>query len=203
MYAYIKGKLEARGTDYLVIETGGVGYLVYTTLTTLQEAGRLELGQEFRVYTHLHVREDVMDLFGFATHEELSVFKLLLTVSGVGPKVALSLLSAVSPSKFSLAIITDDVKTLTKAQGVGNKMAQRIILELKDKIKKEQLAFRADTGPLLPQEPQAGSGLSEAVSALMVLGYTQAEANRAVAAVYSDGMELEEIIRNALKGLMK
>ena len=98
MYAYIKGKLEARGTDYLVIETGGVGYLVYTTLTTLQEAGRLELGQEFRVYTHLHVREDVMDLFGFATHEELSVFKLLLTVSGVGPKVALSLLSAVSPS---------------------------------------------------------------------------------------------------------
>ena len=82
-------------------------------------------------------------------------------------------------------------------------MAQRIILELKDKIKKEQLAFRADTGPLLPQEPQAGSGLSEAVSALMVLGYTQAEANRAVAAVYSDGMELEEIIRNALKGLMK
>jgi Holliday junction DNA helicase RuvA len=144
-----------------------------------------------------------MDLFGFATHEELSVFKLLLTVSGVGPKVALSLLSAVSPSKFSLAIITDDVKTLTKAQGVGNKMAQRIILELKDKIKKEQLAFRADTGPLLPQEPQAGSGLSEAVSALMVLGYTQAEANRAVAAVYSDGMELEEIIRNALKGLMK
>jgi Holliday junction DNA helicase RuvA len=203
MYAYIRGKLEARGTDYLIIEAGGVGYLVYTTLTTLQEAGRLELGQEFRVYTHLHVREDVMDLFGFATHEELSVFKLLLTVSGVGPKVALSLLSAVSPSKFSLAIITDDVRTLTKAQGVGNKMAQRIILELKDKIKKEQLAFRADTGLELPQEPQAGSGLSEAVSALMVLGYTQAEANRAVAAVYSDGMELEEIIRNALKGLIK
>ncbi|HEY8349300.1 MAG TPA: Holliday junction branch migration protein RuvA [Clostridia bacterium] len=203
MYAYIKGKLEARGSDYIVIEAGGVGYLIYTSQNTLQEAGRLEQGQEFKAHTYLHVREDAMDLFGFATHEELSVFKLLLTVTGVGPKVALSLLSAVSPSKFSLAVITDDVKTLTKAPGVGNKMAQRIILELKDKIKKEQLDLKAAAGPDLPQEPREGSRLAEAVSALMVLGYSQAEASRAVASVYSDGLGLEEIIRNALKGLVR
>ncbi|MFY9569285.1 MAG: Holliday junction branch migration protein RuvA [Acetivibrionales bacterium] len=203
MYAYIKGKLEARGSDHIIIEAGGVGYRIYTTQSTLDEAGRIELGQEFRAYTHLHVREDVMNLFGFATHEELSVFKLLLTVTGVGPKVALSLLSAVSTSKFSLAVITDDIKTLTKAQGIGKKMAQRIILELRDKIRKEQFAVRADEGSALPEEPQSGSRLSEAVSALMVLGYTQAEANRAVASVYSDEAELEEIIRNALKGLIR
>jgi Holliday junction DNA helicase RuvA len=203
MYAYIKGKLEARGSDYIIIEAGGVGYRIYTTQNTLEEAGRLGLGQEFKAYTHLYVREDVMDLFGFATNEELSVFKLLLTVSGIGPKVALSLLSAVSPSKLSLAVITDDARTLTRAQGVGNKMAQRIILELKDKIKKEQIALAADIGPELPQEPHAGSRWSEAVSALMVLGYTQAEAGRAVASSYSDGLELEEIIRKALKGLVR
>jgi len=203
MYAYIKGKLEARGGDYIVIDAGGVGYMIYTSQTTLAEAARRELGGEFKAYTHLHVREDAMDLYGFATHEELSVFRLLLTVTGVGPKVALSLLSVVSPSKFSLAVITDDVRTLTKAPGVGNKMAQRIILELKDKIKKEQLDLKAAEGPDLPQLPQEGSRLAEAVSALMVLGYSQAEANRAVASVYSDGLELEEIVRKALKGLMK
>jgi len=202
MYAYIKGKLESRGSDYIIIEAGGVGYLIYTSQTTLQEAGRLEPGQEFKAYTYLHVREDAMDLFGFATNEELSVFKLLLTVTGVGPKVALSLLSAVSPSKFSLAVITDDVRTLTKAPGVGNKMAQRIILELKDKIKKEQLDLKA-AGPDLTLEPLVGSRLAEAVSALMVLGYSQAEASRAVASVYSDELGLEEIIRNALKGLVR
>ena len=202
MYAYIKGKLESRGSDYIIIEAGGVGYLIYTSQTTLQEAGRLEPGQEFKAYTYLHVREDAMDLFGFAKNEELSVFKLLLTVTGVGPKVALSLLSAVSPSKFSLAVITDDVRTLTKAPGVGNKMAQRIILELKDKIKKEQLDLKA-AGPDLTLEPLVGSRLAEAVSALMVLGYSQAEASRAVASVYSDELGLEEIIRNALKGLVR
>lgn len=203
MYAYIRGKLEARGSDHIVIDAGGVGYMIYTSQTTLAEAARLEPGREFKAYTHLHVREDAMDLYGFATYEELSLFRMLLTVSGVGPKVALSLLSAVSPSKFSLAVITDDVKTLTKAPGVGSKTAQRIILELRDKLKKEQLDARAAAGADLPQLPKEGSRLSEAVSALMVLGYTQAEANRAVASVYSDELELEEIVRKALKGLVR
>lgn len=201
MYAYIKGNLEARGSDYIIIDAGGVGYKIHTSLTTLETAG--QPGHEFKAHTHLYVREDIMSLYGFATQEELSTFKLMLTVSGVGPKAALSLLSAVSPSKFGLAVITDDAKTLTKAQGVGPKLAQRIILELKDKIKKEQLALNAGTGPEIPDVSQKGSRLSEAVSALMVLGYSHVEASHAVSSVYSDELDLESIIRNALKGLVR
>ncbi len=201
MYAYIKGRLESRGNDYVIIEAGGIGYRIFTTLTTLEAAG--QPGNEFKAYTHLHVREDAMSLYGFATHEELSAFELLLSVSGVGPKVALSLLSAVSPSKFSLAVITDDAKTLTRAQGVGAKMAQRIILELKDKIKKEQLAVNTGAALDIASAEKEGSRTSEAISALMVLGYSQVEASKAVAAVYSDDLDLETIIRNALKGLVR
>jgi Holliday junction DNA helicase RuvA len=201
MYAYIKGRLEARGGDYMIIEAGGIGYKVFTSLSTLEAAGQPD--HEFKAFTHLYVREDIMSLYGFATQEELGMFELLLTVSGVGPKAALALLSAVSPSKFGLAVITDDAKTLTRAQGIGAKMAQRIILELKDKIKKEQLALNTGSG----LEKAAASGersrLSEAVSALMVLGYTPAEASRAVAAVYSDELDLETIIKNSLKSLIR
>jgi Holliday junction DNA helicase RuvA len=200
MYAYIRGKLEAKGGDYIIIDAGGIGYKVFTSLSTLEAAG--QTGNEFKAFTHLYVREDVMSLYGFATQEELGMFELLLTVSGVGPKAALALLSAVSPSKFGLAVITDDAKTLTRAQGIGAKMAQRIILELKDKIKKEQLAL--NTGAGFEKAAVGGnSRQSEAISALMVLGYTMVEANRAVAAVYSEELDLESIIRNALKGLMR
>ncbi len=201
MYAYIKGKLEARGNDYIILEAGGIGYKISTSLTTLEAAG--QPGRDFKVFTHLYVREDVMSLFGFATHEELSTFELLLTVSGVGPKVALSLLSSVSPSKFGLAVITDDTKTLTRAPGVGAKMAQRIILELKDKIKKEQLALNTGAAMDIPAAANEGSKLSEAVSALMVLGYSHIEASRAVASAFSEELDLESIIRNALKGLIR
>lgn len=201
MYAYIKGKLEARGGDYIIIEAGGVGYKIFTSLSTLEAAG--QLGNEFRAYTHLYVREDIMSLYGFATQEELGMFELLLTVSGVGPKAALSLLSAVTPSKFGLAVITDDTKTLTRAQGIGAKMAQRIILELKDKIKKQQLALNTGAGFAASPVSAETSRLSEAVSALMVLGYTPAEASRAVSAVYSDDLDLETIIKNSLKGLIR
>lgn len=201
MYAYIKGRLEVRGGDYIIIEAGGVGYKVFTSLTTLEAAG--QTGHEFKAFTHLYVREDIMSMYGFATQEELGMFELLLTVSGVGPKAALSLLSAVSPSKFGLAVITDDAKTLTRAQGIGAKMAQRIILELKDKIKKEQLALNTGTGFEKAVASGEGSRLSEAVSALMVLGYTPVEASRAVAAVYSDELDLETIIKNSLKGLIR
>jgi Holliday junction DNA helicase RuvA len=201
MYAYIKGRLEAKGNDYIVIEAGGIGYRINTSLTTIEAAG--QTGNEFKAFTHLYVREDIMSLFGFATQEELGMFELLLTVSGVGPKAALALLSAVSPSKFGLAVITDDTKTLTRAQGVGAKLAQRIILELKDKIKKEQLAMASGTGFDKAEMPREGLRVSEAVSALMVLGYTPAEASKAVASVYSDDLDLETIIRNSLKGLMR
>jgi Holliday junction DNA helicase RuvA len=149
----------------------------------------------------MYVREDAMNLYGFLAQEELTMFELLITVSGVGPKAAMALVSAVSPSKFGLAVITDDVKSLVKAQGVGNKMAQRIILELKDKIKKDQLA---DIGkPDALEAIKENSRVSEAISALMVLGYTAIEASKAVSSIYSDDMELEYIIKGALKGLAR
>lgn len=201
MYAYIFGKFVSRGNDYIIIEAGGIGYKVYTSLSTIEAAG--QPGQEFKAYTYLYIREDIMSLYGFATQEELKTFELLLTVSGVGPKAALALLSTLSPSKFSLAVITDDVKTLTRAQGIGAKTAQRIILELKDKIKKEQLAFSGSEKFEKESTSSNGNRLSEAVSALMVLGYTAAEASRAVASVYSDELDLETIIKNSLKGLVR
>lgn len=199
MFAYISGKLGYKHNDYIVVEANGIGYKINTALSTIQNAG--SPGDDVKVYTHLYVREDIMSLYGFLSKEELGMFELLIGVSGVGPKAAVSILSSVSPSKFSLAVITDDIKTLTKAQGIGNKMAQRIILELKDKIKKEQLVS-ADIGVSkdVPVDEE-GSRISEAVSALMVLGYTPLEANKAVSSVYSEGMDLEAIIKNALKSL--
>lgn len=202
MYAYIKGKLEYRSNDFIIVEAGGIGYRINTSLSTIESTG--QLGSEVKIFTHLYVREDIMSLYGFATQEELGMFELLLTVSGVGPKAAISLISSVAPSKFGLAVITDDTKTLTRAQGIGAKMAQRIILELKDKIKKEQLAaISADMQNPGPAVPKEGSRVSEAISALMVLGYTAIEASRAVSAVYSEDMDLESIIKNSLKGLIR
>lgn len=201
MYAYIKGSLEMVGMDYIVVEAGGIGYKIFTSLSTLQAIG--QTGKEVKIFTYHYVREDMISLYGFMTQEELGMFQLLLTVSGVGPKAALSLLSTVSPSKFGLAVITDDTKTLTRAQGVGAKMAQRIILELKDKIKKEQLAVSQNPEFDIAAVSGNGSRLSEAISALMVLGYTQGEASNAVSGVYSDDMDLETIIKNSLKSLVK
>jgi Holliday junction DNA helicase RuvA len=137
MFAYIKGKLDYKHNEYIVVEANGVGYKINTALSTIEKIG--SLGDEVKVYTHLYLREDIINLYGFGSQEELGMFELLISVSGVGPKAALSVISSVPTSKFGLAVITDDVKTLTRAQGIGNKMAQRIILELKDKIKKEQL----------------------------------------------------------------
>ncbi|AUS97917.1 Holliday junction branch migration protein RuvA [Clostridium thermosuccinogenes] len=201
MIAYIKGKIAYKHNEYIIVETNGIGYKIFTSLSSVQAMG--PVGDEVKMYTYLYVREDIMSLYGFCTQEELSMFELLISVSGVGPKAAVSLLSSITPSKFSLAVITDDAKTLTKAQGVGSKMAQRIILELKDKIKKEQLVATEK----LKEESVPADGentrIPEAISALMVLGYTPIEASRAVSAVYSDDMDLESIIKNALKGLAR
>jgi holliday junction DNA helicase RuvA len=200
MIAYIKGRLEHKDENYIVIEANGIGYKVFTALSTVERIGREDT--DIKVYTHLYVREDMMSLYGFMTREELGMFELLISVAGVGPKAAVSVISGMSPSKFGLAVITDDVKTLTKAQGIGNKTAQRIILELKDKISKQQEVFannRANDGV----ETVLGDNrrVSEAISALMVLGYTPLEASRAVASVYSEELELESIIRDSLKNI--
>lgn len=201
MYAYIKGTIGYKSNDYIVIEAGGIGYKIFTALSTISSVGAP--GAEAKVYTHLYVREDAMVLYGFLTQDELSMFELLLSVSGVGPKVAISIISSVPLAKFSLAVVTDDVKTLTQAQGVGKKMAQRIILELKDKIKKEQLVAVNTPAASDIEAMGENSRVSEAVGALIVLGYSANEASRAVLNVYSEEMDLEQIIKSALKSLLR
>lgn len=201
LFAYIKGKLDYKHNEYVIVEANGVGYRINTALSTVEKLGAV--GEDVKVFTHLYVREDIMSLYGFATQEELGMFELLISVSGVGPKAAISLISTVSPSKFGLAVITDDAKTLTKAQGIGSKMAQRIILELKDKMKKEQIMPLNDENKEASAVNKDNTRVSEAISALMVLGYTALEASRAVSSVYSEDMDLESIIKSALKGLVR
>ena len=168
MYYYIRGKYITKGENYAVVDNGGIGYKIFTSLSVLE---RLDPGSETTLYTHLYVREDAMDLYGFPTTEELSMFLNLLSVSGVGPKAALSILSVATPEKFALAVITNDVKTITKAAGVGPKLAQRVILELKDKLKTVDAVSSADIS-----DEDFTDERSEAASALIVLGYTQSEA---------------------------
>ena len=201
MFAYIKGRLSYKHNDYLIVESNGIGYRVFTSLATVESIGSVD--DEVKLYTHLYVREDNISLYGFGTEEELGMFELLIGVSGVGPKVAISALSAMSPSRFSLAVITEDIKALTKAQGIGKKIAQRIILELKDKISKEQLTAKDNLELEKENIDKESSRVSEAISALMILGYTSVEASKAVMSVYSEDMELEVIVKNALKGLAK
>ncbi len=199
MFAYIKGKLDYKMNDYVVVEAHGVGYKIFTALSTINNIG--QAGQEVKLYTHYYVREDTAALYGFASMDELGMFEMLLGVSGVGPKAAISLLSALSPSRFALAVVSQDAKSLTKAQGIGTKMAQRIILELKDKISKEQLNGVKLGIDDITDNVSGDSVMQEAVSALMVLGYAAQEASKAVSAVYKTGMCVEDTIMNSLKSI--
>ena len=196
MYYYIKGKLALRGENYIVIDAHGVGYMIYTSLNTIQNVG--VQGSEVTVYTYLNVREDAHELYGFATLEEKTLFMQLLSVSGVGAKVALSVLSVLTPAAFAQAVIFDDIKAITKAPGVGPKVAKRIVLELKDKIKKADI----EAGGKAESINEVGSdSRSEAVSALLVLGYSITDAQSAVAGVDAS-LNVEEIIKQALVRLM-
>lgn len=191
----LKGKIAHKEPGLAVIECGGVGYACRTTLSTLSAIGAV--GTEAMLYTYMYVREDNVELFGFATNQELNCFKMLITVSGVGPKAGLSILSDSTPEKFALNVATGDFKAFTKTKGVGPKLAQRVVLELKDKITKEQL-----TGAVRDGEdfiPDIGGGnTSEAISALVVLGYSQADAAQAVAKLDAS-LPVEELIRLSLK----
>ena len=201
MYYYVSGEV-AHVEPYLaVIDCGGVGYACRTTTFTLSQ---IKKGDKAKLFTYLSVREDAMDLYGFASAEELKLFQQLISVSGVGPKAALSILSAGTPANLALAIITGDEKALTAAAGVGKKLAQRIILELKDKLAKGQTVSAAGesvAGPAVTIIPQ--NKLSEASAALAVLGYSQAEINVALKGIDIDNQSLEQIIRLALKNMMK
>lgn len=197
MFYYIKGTAALKGANFAVIDAGGVGYRVFTSATSLS---RIETGAKVTMYTYMYVREDTMNIYGFSTNEELSMFEHLISVNGVGPKAALSILSAAPPERFALAVVTGDTKLITKAQGVGPKLAQRIILELKDKMKTEDLPSSAAVQ--YEELPEMSDSLSEAVSALMVLGYSQAEAQAAVSKC-SPTDEVELIVKQALKNLLK
>lgn len=194
MYAYIKGVLEFKGNDFVVIDVNGVGYKIFTPLTTIEKLG--EMKSNVTVYTHLHIREDEMSLYGFYSQEELRMFELLISVSGIGAKSANTILANITPSKFALAVITDDIKSLTKLPGIGTKSAQRMILELKDKLKSEEALANDDSE--IKSVVSSDNNLQEAISALQVLGYPVKEASKAVASVSSEGMNVEEIIKKAL-----
>ena len=198
MFYYISGTLAHKEDGFAVIDAGGVGYKLLTSLGSLDRLGAV--GSDAKMYTHLYVREGVFDLYGFASQEELSMFLLLTGVSGVGPKAALAVLGVLSPAALSLAVVSGDTKSITRANGVGPKVAQRIVMELKDKIKNEDM-IPAD----LAAESAGGGAFvasNEAVEALCVLGYSAFEAKQALAGI-DMSRDLELIIRDALKKLMK
>ena len=194
MYAYIKGSLEIKGNDYVVIENNGIGYKVFAPITTINKLG--ETGTQVKVYTHYHVREDDISLYGFYILEELRMFELLIGVSGVGAKSANSILANITPSAFALAVITNNVKELTKLPGIGAKSAQRIILELKDKLKDDKSL--ASNDPEFTEVAVSDDNAVEAISALQVLGYPAKEAAKAVSSFDATNMSVEEIIKKAL-----
>ena len=201
MYYYVSGQV-AHVEPYLaVIDCGGGGFPCRTTAYTISQ---IKKGDRAKLFTYLSVREDAMDLYGFFSQEELKLFQQLISVSGVGPKAALAILSSSTPANLAMSIITGDEKTLTRAPGVGKKIAQRVILELKDKLAKGQTVSASgenitmDAVTIIPQNK-----LSEASAALAVLGYSQAEINVALKGVNVDGQPLEQVIRMALKNMVK
>ena len=196
MFYYLNGTITELDANLAVVDCGGVGYACYTTGYTLSQ---LQVGKRQKLYTHCNIREDAFDIFGFATKEELGYFNRLLGVSGVGPKAALAILSALTPSQFALAVLTGDEKSLTRAQGVGKKMAQRIILELKDKLSGEL----PETDAAVVQVAAGGSGkLAEATAALASLGYSQSEIGVALKNVDVEHLSVEEIVRSGLRAMV-
>ena len=200
MYYYVSGRLVLTEPNMAVVEAGGIGYQIIISGTTLSAIAP-RIGSDVTLFTHLAVREDAMELYGFSTQDELSAFRMLIGVSGVGAKSAVSILSHLSPDKFALAVASGDTKAISRANGIGSKTAARIVLELKDKIAKELTP--TEQGDLLDGGEAVGaSSLSEALNALMVLGYTRAEATSALKGV-DPALDLEGMIRAGLNKLMK
>lgn len=209
MLAYIKGTLEMKMTGYIVIDVGGLGYKIYMSDTGIEKLGNI--GDIIKVHTYYKVREDDISIYGFNTLEELRMFELLISVSGVGAKTALSMLAVCEPTEFAISIISEDIKTLTQIPGIGAKSAQRIILELKDKIKKEQqiqeLTSAAKsingTKTKLEERLEKEERVNEAIAALQVLGYNKKEIERAFEKLVTEEMTTEELIRKGLTILGK
>ena len=194
MFAYIKGSLEMKSSGYIVIDINGLGYKIFMSQNNIDSIG--ELHNIIKVFTYVKVREDDISIFGFKTQEELKMFELLISVSGVGAKSALVMLSCIEPSDFAIAVISNDVKVLTKVPGIGNKSAQRIILELKDKLKEEQLEENLkDSSKRLKDNSE---NINEAISGLMVLGYSKKDIEKAFEHLDIDNLSIEDLIKKGL-----
>ena len=195
MLAYIKGTLEIKMTDYVVIDVGGLGYKVYMSAIGMEKLRNI--GDKVKVYTYYRVREDDISIFGFNTNEELRMFELILSVSGVGAKTALTIIAVTEPSEFAIAVISDDVSYLTKIPGIGAKSAQRIILELKDKMKKEN-SITKTKNLKLKEAVVDSSKVDEAISALQVLGYNKKEIEKVFMKLDKKDLSTEDLIRKGL-----
>lgn len=200
MISYIKGTLAEKGQDFIVVESGNIGYEIHVPVTVIDSLPYV--GAEVKVYTYLYVREDILCLYGFMSREDLSVFKLLITVNGIGPKGALGILSTIAPDDLRFAVLAGDIKTISKAPGIGKKTAQKLIIELKDKLSLEE-AYEIKLSHDSMDMTAASDSRSEAVMALTALGYSQAEAMKAVKLCeITDEMTTDEILKLALKKLM-
>ena len=199
MFAYIKGKLEDKAVNYIIVDNNDIGYKIYMGENAIESIGNI--GDNIKVYTHYHVREDDISLYGFKTNEELRMFELLISVSSVGAKSALTILSNIEPSVFALAVITNDESKLVKIPGVGKKTAARIVLELKDKLKNVQSDNNMEKE--VEEKIVSNEKIEEAISALQVLGYNKREIERVLEKINLEELTLEEIIKQGLKYLAK
>lgn len=199
MIAFVSGILEMKLNGYIVIDVGGIGYKVFMSESAIDNLGNT--GDKVKVYTHHHVREDDISLYGFLTMEELNMFELLISVSGVGAKSALSILANVEPSSFALAVISNDTSKLVKIPGVGAKTAARIVLELKDKLKNQDLVDKKKD--VIKNNTDNEEKLDEAISALQVLGYNRKDIEKVFEKIDVSELKLEEIIKLGLKHLSR
>lgn len=202
MFAFIKGLIEEKAGNYVVIDNGGIGYKIYMPEPEIETLG--EKGTEVKIHTYYWVREDNISLYGFSTKEELRMFEILITTSGIGAKSAVAILSNIDPSSFAIAVINEDTRKLTKLPGIGAKSAARIILELKDKLKKQELESKEkNQKDEIEKAISDNENLNEAISALQVLGYNRREIEKVLYNAKLEGLSVEEIIRQGLKLLSK
>ena len=200
MFAYIKGSLEEKSTNYVVIDVGGIGYKIFMSNISISEIG--EIGSKVKVHTHYYVREDNISLYGFLTHEELKMFELLLSVSGIGAKSAIAMLSNITPAGFACAIISNNVALLKKIPGIGPKTAQRIILELQDKLKSEQELAKSEEQEEI-KIINNSENVEEAMQALQILGYNKKEIEKAFEKIANTDVSVEELIKKGLSILAR
>ncbi len=201
MISFIKGKVVGSYKDCIIVENNGIGYKIHVSQTTMMKVKNKE--EDVQIFTHQQVRQDDISLFGFLSVEELNMFEMLITVSGVGSKVALAILQQLTPTEIVLAIVSSDLGTLTKTKGLGKKTAERLALELRDKMK--EISF-ADVESMDGEHQTTVSdilAITDSIDALVVLGYTKKEATTTVSSVYSDGMTTEEVIKASLKILAR